>query len=833
MKTITKTLWTLTIASLFMLIACSKDDDKSQPDETPVGDITYKNVNVVIPEGSTLTHSDLKVIGSLEENEITGNGTSKIPHIEGERTLAVAVNTQNEPVMLGFIRDGKTEISLASTLEAAYYFGLGTMLLQEPIRDEYFKQSASLKSFDETLAELETKFESDPNFINTQGFMDWMSEKLELIRNDDDEITVYRSIEADANDIRSGLQVFEDDGTSIKIANEYRRRARAFFYKTAIKKTEQPEETLIEKVADYDTPTDKTATISPTQAKREVTGIIGDAASGVGVKFSRTETDPVPLELNDNEDYSIYKVRVVGASLRVPNSKLFNQPELQAYQDITFETLTMDWILPMFLDFIGEAKLLDGLDESYFKGLTATIKAGASSVPGMTEAIAKGDLQGAFQAFLNGFYGNTISEQRKDFIEAFREAVLNYKSAIGNKNNISALDNTQSAVDKFKNLNKILDWTDRLLKLADYAAIVKDLGNSKPLEEWTVKAKQDPVILTPKEPVAFPYIKEYIKAEVKNTELASGQHFKYQWQVSGTYGTLNDDLGHSGPSFDSSSEEVYYLTKLNDDEVPEDATETIICKVYVEAGQQSNLVGIDTLQLKVKSYKYKIRPDGATIEGNTTLNLKILRPDFSQDITSNPSLDYRIDWSTSGTYGEFKNGGTFVSVFNSNSIHYKALDEDVEEGVETVNARIYGKLKEEPDSGYELYDEVEAKIYIKNDDKKIYKIIPLVREQWGPTVTGAYTNCGAFMVFKVPPIENAVRYELKVIEYSINNSFLGRTDSWTPTSRQTEDDGYYYSLNGVAAYSAQSTPTHLYNGCKAWGNLANVSGAAQVTITLE
>lgn len=830
MKNTTTTKWVLGILSMFLLATCSKEDDKTQQ-ELPAGDITYKNIQVTIPNGSTLQYSDLKVIAGLEENDIATSGASKVPHIEGERTLAVAVNAQNEPVMAGFIRGDKTEISLASTLEAAYYFGLGTMFLQEPIRDEYFIQSASLKSFDETLAELKSQFESNPNFINTQGFINWMTEKLDLVRDDDDKISVYRSVDVNANDIRSGLQVFEDNGTSVRIANEYRRRAKAFFYKTAIKKTDQVEETLIDNVIDYDTPTNLTATINPTQAKREFTGIIGDAASGVGTNFYRTETEPIELELNDNEDYSIYKVRVIGASLKVPNANLFNEPELKAYQDKTYETLTMDLILPLFLDFIGEAGLLDGLDEAYFQSLSALIRSGASSVPGMSDAIANGDLPGAFQAFINGFYGNAIGELRSNFISSFRDAVINYKISISNNNNLDILGDVQSAVNKFDGVNKILDWTDRLLKLADYNAIVKGLRNSKPIEEWTVKAKQDPVILTPKDPIAFPYIKEYIKAVAKNTTLGSGEHFKYQWQVTGTYGTLNDDLGHSGNSFDSSSEEVYYLTEMDDEDVPEDATETIICKVYVEAGQQSNFVGTDTLKLKVKAYKYKIRPNGATIRGNTSLTLKVLRPDFTEDITNNPSLDYRIDWATSGTYGEFKNGGKLVSRYNSNSIDYKALDENIEDGTETITARVYGKLKDEPDSGYELYDELEAEIHIKNEDKKIYKVIKMFREEWGPIERGNYTSCGVSYYFKVPPVENAVRYEIEVIESTSTRS-IGLGSSWTPTSMSLEEDGTYHVLKSALGGSSSSGPTALYDGCRPWVR-SKGNGSAQIIITVE
>src|SRR5690606_22343842 len=145
--------------------------------------------------------------------------------------------------------------------------------------------------------------------------------------------------------------------------------------------------------------------------------------------FYRTETDPVALELDDDQEYAKYQVRVVGASMKIPDLKRMNKQEQEAYDELIYESLTIDFILPFTLDIVGEAKLLDGLDEEYFKNLSAIIKAGASSVPGMTEAIAKGDMEGAFKAFVSGFYNNTMGEGGGNILEAVRDGVLAYTAA--------------------------------------------------------------------------------------------------------------------------------------------------------------------------------------------------------------------------------------------------------------------------------------------------------------------------------------------------------------------------------------------------------------------
>lgn len=824
--------------TLFLIIAivfsCKKDDSVDNDEDQDLNeDLTYTEINVILPDGANVSIQDLTVISNLEDTSISSGGNVSIPHTSENRSLAILANQEKAPVLLGFIHEGNSEISVASTVEALYYYGLGTYFLGEPVKDEYFKQSSSLKDLETTINEFEEAFKSNSNFLNSNEFFVWFEEKLELVRNDDVENTAMRSILVDANDVRSGIQVFEDAGLNIKIANDYRRRAHAFLYKTKVKQYDGNEEVIISDIVSTNAGALKDAEIKPIQPKREFLGVIGDWASGVGVEFFRTETDPLELDLEENEEYANYKVRVVGPAYGIVNEKEFTTTEREKLDEVIYETLTLDYILPVFMDLVGEAKLLDGIDKKYFENFTKILNTIVSSVPAMSDALKQGDYKTAVSNFFEAFYGNGIGESRSDLIDAFRDGLLNYKISISNGNNLAILKDAQGIVNKFNAVNKYLDWTDKILKLSDYFAVISGTAKSKYLEEWDVKAKQDPVTLVPQEPIAFPYIKTYIETIVKNRSLGSGEVYAYDWEITGTYGKIFDTKGHEGTSFQSSDKEVYYLSEVDDDDLPENAEETIITKVYVKQGVNLDLVGSDTIVMKVLPYKYQILPDGATVSGNSSLELKILRPDYSEDITDNPQLDYKIIWKTSGVYGTFSGGDKTITTYNNNVINYKALDEDVEHGIENVSAFVYGKLKSEPDSGYELYDELSAEINIKNDEEKLYFVVPAEYISWGPNADAIYTNCGSYVVFKVKSVKDAINYQATIFEYSqaTSPSVIGRSESWTPESRELTTEGVYHAFENVR-YQATGTPNHLFNGCPQ-SPFASLKGAAQIVVTIQ
>lgn len=114
-------------------------------------------------------------------------------------------------------------------------------------------------------------------------------------------------VQVDANDIRSGIQVFEDGLGQISIKNIYRRRAYAFIYKTKFKKEGSATYTDISPVNLYkELPVDATSGVTST------VGTVVSWGIGKGLDFAATKNGPVTLDLNDDESEAIYNVRVIG-----------------------------------------------------------------------------------------------------------------------------------------------------------------------------------------------------------------------------------------------------------------------------------------------------------------------------------------------------------------------------------------------------------------------------------------------------------------------------------------------------------------------------------------
>lgn len=76
------------------------------------------------------------------------------------------------------------------------------------------------------------------------------------------------------------------------------------------------------------------------------------------------------------------------------------------------------------------------------------------------------------------------------------------------------------------------------------------------------------------------------------------------------------------------------------------------------------------------------------------------KPDGSSDIGSNPDVDYKVIWTTSGRYGKLSGGQTTITNNNTNRITYTVTDDDTKEATETIKARLYAKKKADPESAY-------------------------------------------------------------------------------------------------------------------------------------
>ena len=212
--------------------------------------------------------------------------------------------------------------------------------------------------------------------------------------------------------------------------------------------------------------------------------------------------------------------------------------------------------------------------------------------------------------------------------------------------------------------------------------------------------------------------------------------------------------------------------------------------IYITAYKGNKKVGTDTVTVNVKKDKYEIRPNDVIVSGKedaqNEVRLYLEKADGYNGVTANDSIDYKVIWTIAGKHGkllgkEIDNTNT-LTVYNDNQAWYECLDKDTKEGTEPVMARIYHKLRHEPESAFRLFDEAKGVIKINNDPKKKIMHIPtwLVHAEHNGCIQPGCNVCYKATVVTVPKIKDAISYSVKF--YGQKKATIGANtvDSWTP-----------------------------------------------------
>ena len=115
----------LTFLMLVVLLpGCSSDDDtaidpdvEATDDDTNDGeddneddeDTTATAIRVILPEGSTLDLTTTTIVSSLEEFPVDAEGNTMANINEGERSLVILQDTDENPIMMGQLTAGRLE----------------------------------------------------------------------------------------------------------------------------------------------------------------------------------------------------------------------------------------------------------------------------------------------------------------------------------------------------------------------------------------------------------------------------------------------------------------------------------------------------------------------------------------------------------------------------------------------------------------------------------------------------------------------------------------------------------------------------------------------------
>ncbi|MFT4204759.1 MAG: hypothetical protein QM610_12710 [Chitinophagaceae bacterium] len=817
--------------------------------EPTITDTSYavKEIAVTIPDGSTYTATGADMYSFQYVSKVGSNGKVKVATRKGALATIYLLDASDNPVMAGFLTDSTTEVSSATTAKVLMYWAHG--LPSQP----YWAKKAFVNSVDNLaemqawVADYEELFKKDPLVFSNGGYLDKLKEHLlkmqpstpdgsgytgnrskGTLMSKTPDITVLGSTEQ-----RSGLQTADMEGGKVFVNNYYRRRAHAFLYKMDF--TDMSGNTVeVKDAVKTDTAADNDFAVSPASGATSVMGIIGsqleEYVSGeptVIETFVKKNESPALL-LNDDEQTSNYKARVVGPGLLAVTD--ITTAEKEKLYDLQIETFVFDCVLPAFA-LAGsnvEETMPDHKTAQDREAQIALIKSALNSMPDLNEAVKKSDFKGALRILRDNYAKDILSFAQSKLGEVVLKGYY-----------WDGLD-IKFEANYAKKFNKILSAFDLVLGASDMVRTGLNLSTSKEMEEWDLLLKAGTVTLS--------FVSGYdslintseetkIQVEIKNMSESGDTHPYYEWSSTGKYGKLVDTKGNSGTSFETADNIVTYQSTVNSGDLADGDN---IDYVYVKASYNNAVIGYDTIAVNVKKVDYEMKPADGTVTGKqhanaaNTVTLYLAKTVTGlRDIPNNENLDFKVEWSTSGTYGNLVGETT---TYNDDDIVYKATNDAVGVYYESVTARVYAKNKGETD--YWLYTNVKGKVKIDNEQKKKLLYVPATElhgdstyawnyggiRGWG-TLGFCYRATG--VVFAEDP--DADRYEL-VFDWTTNIIGAPKSHAWKagavspyPPHTVTGVPGHgnnSYSLvysYGTRNYDADKETAHVNGGLSAAG----------------
>ncbi|MBW3467470.1 hypothetical protein [Arthrospiribacter ruber] len=746
-------------------------DPDPDPDPQPT-DYPTMDINVVFPENVSPDLEGAKVIGAFKEHPLQGN-SSKVFVPQGKSQLAFLQDKDDNILLLGFINDKNKTLSIQSSAEALAFLGLGGFILPSSVQQKYPDEAASLPGMDEFKKKLAELYVSDNKLFETEKYIPALEDFARPIYEKGEEIDIRaRQINVGPTGYKSGIQVFDNDFQSILIRNQYLRVAYAYLYKLSFKDKEGTKTELIK--SNSFNPSQSPAifsekAIDAANKSGGIMGVLTDHLAGNGMEVFMKETGPVSIPLGANESEAEYAVRVVGPTFNNFDQSRMTTTELEKYKELALETFFKEALLPAVTFIINKNLKVEGDDAWPMDLMNSITTTFLKEYPEILAKVEEGKYRDALKQTLEELFFNPTKDAVAGQLSGKLMDMIYSKYAkepeFGNFYDDRELQ-TKRNIARFQ---KAFELIEAALTAWDAGRMIAHLTNALPIEQFLVTAREHDIKLLPEETSVTVFTNKDFTVETR-TELSDGQAFLYKWSTSGTYGTIRDNIGNDGKSFENGQKTVTYRATASN--IPDDAKETITVVAYVKQGQNESKIGEATATVSVKPARLEIKPDGITLVGKEKQSLALYVEWANGDaFESTNSFEYKYEWSTPGLYGKFDGRMTHATTSRPRII-YQALDEDVEKGEENLKVDIYMKDKDGGD--WFKYHTAEGKVKVENDDNYLIYHEAFTVATFNHVVRDRIGGLSNFIKVDIPKKEEYEEYTVRL--YGFRTRFTARNE---------------------------------------------------------
>ena len=682
-----------------LLFNCSTKDQADgnvdQPNTTSP-ELVSADISIVLPAGTSLDLSKTHLSTLGEDYPINGDGTVKVSILKDSKTFVMVSNADNKIVLYGFVSPDRSELNMTTQLEASLYFQIGVFAQFKEIQDKYLTEFQDLPEIKPFVEELGTQYQSNPLFLLTTEYGTWLQEVSTKLTAKNT-IDVGKTILVKDSNIKSGIKVIQDDSNifDVNVYNYWRRRARAFIYKVAVKKHGDKKLVPIEgmlHVGSYNQTADMELNVAPVTGITNVLGNGFDTFRGDGLDLGASKNGPINLQLNDNEEAAEYLFRVVGMGY---NSGDMTDKESSVAFDLTLETYFFDCFLPLVTTAVGVKDINDATGIKIDEGREIMSAILNSTTSGVDE-LNKGNFGAAFLQCVKAFAFNYVGTEGvyKRLFELLKKTGIKKFQ----KWDIEAMKTSCAA---------FFTAVNAPLTVADVVRVLSTQSSNK-LESFDVIVSAAKVRIDPNQKGIIKGDKATLKATVVDDQDIQDGEYTYTWRTTGKYGAFETE---------STTDQTTYVSDANYANLPPDARDSIFVNVYL--AKDKSFVGKDSSVVYVSPNKYKIRPNGLTVNGGNQVVLRIVDEE-NKPIQSNDNVHYKVVWTTDGSYGKFDGSTRSITNIDDNSVVYKCFDKEVAAATETIMAQIYisntGGLNDED---FVPVQDVDATINIENKENQL------------------------------------------------------------------------------------------------------------------
>jgi hypothetical protein len=475
-----------------------------------------------------------------QQQPVQGDGSFSVVVEAGGPSLAIAAGAGGEPLLFGFARTERSELSVRTTAEVLAFVACGGVCLPGVMQPVLITEleSADLSRVEAVLTSLLTTHGEGWLEASDSGLKAALIEDTKPFRP-----SSTRGAAVTPTGKVSGITV-ESDGIGTTVVTNYFRR-RTYIYAERVSYTDAKGD---EHPSALDL-TPEPISLSPIRGASSTLTTIAQYMGGQRDFLAPVASPALRLPLTPSDaSTTLYRLTAVGLGFFPGDFDKLTAQQQDAWLDASLRTLIIDFLVPIFTGLVLPIKSeqinawLDHVRGSAFLKDAVTFYA---AVPDIITRIKARDYMNAQYDMLQLFVKS--SGLKNDLFLAF-ELFLKAAFSTGYEK--------QFMLDSLGKLNKLLTEIDFFLQLVDTAFIIMDVGRSQAASQWEVTVTPPKLELTPKTTIVSVGAAADFTVKVVDSGIDSGL-VTYKWSVGkGTF--TNTTSGATGMPLETSKGSVQY-----------------------------------------------------------------------------------------------------------------------------------------------------------------------------------------------------------------------------------------------------------------------------------